>query len=95
MKTIEEAAREYGKSRYTPDVSRHIVSEAETAFEAGVAFAQRWIDVKDELPKQGQDCLFKNENCIYIGYYDYAVIRSFDKEIVRKNFTHWRPIELK
>ena len=98
MKTIE-AAKEYAhciweswKEDYPSDYECH-KSQSAHDFKAGVAFAQRWIDVKDELPKQGQDCLFKNENCIYIGYYDYAVIRSFDKEIVRKNFTHWRLIE--
>ena len=47
MKTIEEASNEYSKSFEDNDYT----IETESAFKAGVEFAQRWISVEDELPE--------------------------------------------
>ena len=94
MKTIEQAAIQlaptfwHNKTGQVTDLRRM----TEAAFIAGAAFAQEWISVDDEKPKQGQDCLFKIDNTLYVGYYDYSTFRDFDNNIVRENIAHWRPI---
>ena len=91
MKTIEEAAKEYSASREDNDYT----IETEMAFNAGVAFAQQWISVEEEMPIEPSKYLVKRYNEIEFcewkikgkskdGYwYDYLGI------------THWRPIERK
>ena len=49
MKTIEEAAKEYGR-KVSPQ-SDWTARNAEISFKAGVEFAQRWIPVEEELPE--------------------------------------------
>jgi len=46
MKTIEESAQEYAEK--TDKANAEWVMQD---FKSGVEFAQRWIDVKDELPE--------------------------------------------
>ena len=50
MKTIDEAAKEYRMSKIDDPFT---MPEAHIeAFKAGVEFAQKWIDVNDELPEK-------------------------------------------
>ena len=49
MKTIEEAAKEYGR-KVSPQ-SDWTARNAEISFKAGAEFAQRWIPVEEELPE--------------------------------------------
>lgn len=57
MKTIEDLALEYVNS-----TSIIFPEEAvKKAFKKGVEFAQRWISIEDELPKEGEEVLLFNE----------------------------------
>ena len=102
MKTIEEGLEEAyqkaGENAYFGN-----------GFKAGVEFAQRWISVEDELPKEGVSVLIKNDfGCIGIEILENGIWRMCTvekiagllnlKEYELEKFatpTHWRPIELK
>ena len=102
MKTIEEgldeAYQKAGENAYFGN-----------GFKAGVEFAQRWISVEDELPKEGVSVLIKNDfGCIGIEILENGIWRMCTvekiagllnlKEYELEKFatpTHWRPIELK
>ena len=104
MKTIEQAAMEYA----TQD--RKTRSE-HAAFAAGVAFAQRWISVEEELPEANTQVLVKiecmNKEKIFevfsLGSYDDWAKRWYILHLLIENkyhckhwhVTHWRPIEVK
>jgi hypothetical protein len=106
MKTIKEAIEEYiggydsdfyEADEVFPYSARAIVRNKERAFAEGVAFAQTWIPVEEEMPKNGQLVLIKNkEGDISTARYcenlksKFAI--DFD-EMSDKNITHWRPIE--
>ena len=81
MKTIEEAAYGY-----------NIVGKV--IFKKGVEFAQRWIPVEEELPKEMVCVLLKTE---YEGHISFDVGFLMDGKFKTKNSkpTHWRCIELK
>lgn len=64
MKTIEEASMEA--------ISDRTIS-VEELFKAGVEFAQRWIDVEDELPKANKE----EEGILYS---DYVLIKIKEYE---------------
>ena len=67
MKTIKEAAKEYAISLHADDCHlsiSEIEMYAKTDFEAGVEFAQRWIPVEEELPKNANEIILKNEKWI-------------------------------
>jgi len=92
MKTIEEAAKEYA-SRENNDYT----IETEMAFDAGVAFAQQWISVEEELPKHRSWVLVKTDLCNFPCQVCQVQIDRFvstDNFIVL-NITYWRPIERK
>lgn len=57
MKTIKEAALEYGAAMGS-DPSKPI-NESYAGFEEGVKFAQRWIPIDEELPPALQKVLIK------------------------------------
>ncbi len=87
MKTINEAAKECefhsigNQSHFTP----------EQIFRYGVAFAEQWIQVEDELPENEQDIICKNDT-----YYEclrYYKTGFKDGDYLKCHFTHWRPIE--
>ena len=83
--------------------------DAIKSFKGGVEFAQRWISVEDELPKEGVSVLTKNDfGCIGIEILENGIWRMCTvekiagllnlKEYELEKFaspTHWRPIELK
>jgi len=98
MKTIKEESLRWDceDSYYNHDVRN--------AFRGGVAFAQQWISVKDELPEEGVDVLLKgNFNRFKKGNLEEYQIHIGKR--LNVNFfthcgvhipapTHWRPIEL-
>ena len=89
MKTIEEAAKDYSKSKSSAEVFR---CAHETDFKAGVEFVQRWIRVEDELPSIGDHILIKlKRDKLKI----WRIFNEDDRILVSNYATHWRPIELK
>ena len=102
MKTIEEGLEEAyqkaGENAYFGN-----------GFKSGVEFAQRWISVEDELPKEGVSVLIKNDfgcfgiNVLENGFWRMCTVEKIAgllnlKEYELERFatpTHWRPIELK
>jgi len=98
MKTIKETATENAKhyleliypTKWKFEKERKIAEIAnESGFEKGVKFAQRWISVKDELPKIDDEVILKFEDgSKYIFVYNTTLKQCGN------NITHWRPIEL-
>ena len=89
METIEQIAKEYACGKSSSEVFR---SAHEADFKAGIEFAQRWINVEDELPSIGDHIL------IYLKRDKLKIWRIFnedDRILVSNYATHWRPIELK
>ena len=78
MKRLEEAAREYvddigfgmsTQSEYYEGYKTCLETEGEEAFKAGVEFAQKWIDVCEELPENNKLIMFKdNMDDIFLGH---------------------------
>ena len=93
METIEQEARKFAEENE--------IIKIKDAFRAGVEFAQRWIDVKEGLPKLPpigypykvlvMDIRNNNIDVYMISNQnDINILGSLTFE-----FTHWRPIELK
>lgn len=100
MKTIEEAAKEYTDSLKLDGchyASKELFEEyAEADFKAGVEFAQRWIPIEEELPKN-IEIFWKGEFEYDKGYLDFreSTFAEIKHLIKCTALTHWRPIELK
>ena len=102
MRTVELSAIEYAQSI---DDNNYTI-ETESAFIAGVQFAQRWIPIEEELPQHRIAVFVKmidrnipilatlntNDMCWY--FYDYSDNEWYGFASVKK-ITHWRPIERK
>lgn len=88
MKKIEEARRGLPENRGVLMSSLQLI--AEVSFESGVAFAQRWIPVEDELPEIGDQVIVKNEHRKEIR----KISSIYDIKDITEFATHWRPIEL-
>lgn len=94
MKTIEEAAKQYGE-KVSPH-STWTAKNVEISFKAGIDFAQRWIPVKEELPE-----IKKHDYQIFVkDIYGYNVLdidtdTDIKETLSLNDVTHWRPIELK
>ena len=111
MKTIEEAAQEFGEK--PAFVEKGIEIQTMAGFISGAKFAQRWIPVEEELPKNANEIILKNEKWITeynpngtrMGYMDNERKKLFYSAYWDENGqcysmseeqpTHWRPIELK
>ncbi len=105
MKKIKEASHEYFRAAQLGFEN----PGSEAGFKAGVEFAQRWISVEDELPKEGVSVLIKNDfgyfgiNVLENGIWRMCTVEKIAgllnlKEYELEKFatpTHWRPIELK
>ena len=113
MKTIEEAAKEYADKEAmdfpTGTMSNDEVSDwLNSAFKAGVKFAQRWIPVEEELPEVGAMVLTKMEkrhgNTWVQNYYstatrlenqgEWQTVNWVDHSISFGYITHWRHIDI-
>ena len=93
MKTIEEAAKEYVQSRpYSTLETPKLKDEAYDGFNVGVEFAQRWIDVEDELPPVNELVIAK-----YLNYEDEKILLlNYQGDEAELDYVcEWRPIELK
>lgn len=92
MKTISEAAKD-------PSINRGLLMSSisqisDVSFASGVKFAQQWISVEDELPKDRKLCIVKdcnNEYRIMIGEH----IINWTYPFIEKGYiTHWRKINI-
>ena len=100
MKTIEEVASEYAIKQHTDDemfAPDRFSSVAD--FLAGVAFAQHWKSVDEELPEVGVYVIVKDcDDSIHIarnaGNKRFCGFKTVH-DIVVFEVTHWRQIELK
>jgi hypothetical protein len=88
MKTIEEAARELIAHAHNGDYTNFV----QDAFKKGVEFAQQWISVDEELPKEDGAYLVKT-TAMYSGYF--VAKFTLRHKWYQREVTHWRPIELK
>ena len=102
MKSIEEAAIEHaGKTWPISQVDEWDSNElklfCKKDFQAGVEFAQRWIDVNDELPESFTSVLVRDNECSPIRSTALYMDGLFHPDFVltHKQVTHWRPIEYK
>lgn len=90
MKTIEESCAEFCEKLNS-------VYDEKQVFKAGVEYAQKWIDVKDELPNIGNVVLLKFDDDytqISTGIYNGSEFID-DFGFNEEKCTHWRPIEYK
>jgi hypothetical protein len=88
MKTINEAALEYLETVEVPDVVND--------FEHGVAFAQRWIPVEEQLPPNIKTILVRDNGISPIrstALYKDGVFYPDFNAISHKDVTHWRYID--
>ena len=106
MKTIEEAAKEYGRA--TGDNPDKPINAGYGGFMAGVEFAQRWIPVEEELPQKMQteptvskvvQVKSKNFKEPFCAFYDHLhniwIPYPFGSNSQILRITHWRPTEIK
>jgi hypothetical protein len=111
-RTVKEAAAEhaleYVKRKYSDLDTLAAKTEflaASGDFTAGVAFAQRWIPVEEELPEGtnfDNTCsdivlIIDDFRRVHVAYYDYEIGKwiCFEDNLSHLTFTHWRSIELK
>ena len=110
MKTLEEAATDYQTKIYEDVFEESSLSEQKLQcindFKAGVAFAEEWISVEEELPVFDKNKLIKGEQELYLVKMSIGSISckttykvSFLINDYRWNsesdwcyVTHWRPI---
>jgi hypothetical protein len=97
MKTIKQAATERANSLCFPKNKEGFRIMIHQAFCSGVAFAQRWISVDEELPKKNLPIIFKTERgSTHCGFYAECEFFTEDyQKFHMKDITHWRPIKLK
>lgn len=105
MKTIEKAAKELYPLNKPTMYTQFVAGLEQSAFKAGVEFAQRWISVEEELPPLNEYVLFKyseGEYCVGClnnhGYYCTTYIpadNDFSSIHLLSEVTHWRQIEIK
>ncbi|MCL2596237.1 MAG: DUF551 domain-containing protein [Paludibacter sp.] len=95
MKTIEQAINEFCKNVGRTGYGKTCYSQG---FKAGVEFAQQWISVKDELPKEYKRVIVKNQAGEWlVAFWNSeewclpytSFIQDFPFEV-----THWRPINI-
>jgi len=89
MKDKYQAVREIGNS-YRKRGEEAIALNIEATFLAGIEFAEQWIGVKDELPKQGDDILVKFKDGSIIAF---TVIANNFSTLI--DAVQWRPINRK
>lgn len=110
MKTIEEAAKEYQTKIYEDVFEEGSLSEQKLQcindFKAGIAFAEEWISVEDELPERCKKAtaynilVLKTEidgeiKGITLGYLMSDCWYTQLGKVKIESITHWRPINRK
>ena len=92
MKTIEQVVSECAEQSQLLSDFPHCKASVEYGVKKGIEFAQQWISVKNELPKNNDIMLVK----IFGGGIDTAFYTKFGMWIgVTGRVAYWRPIELK
>ena len=108
MKTIEEAAKEYAeKLNYSMEAKHNMCPmDFEISFKAGIAFAEEWISVEEELPERCKKAtaynilVLKTEidgeiKAITLGYLMSDCWYTQLGKVEIESITHWRPINRK
>jgi len=92
MKTIEEAAFDYANEK-----DDFFFEQTLDSFKKGVEFAQRWIPVEEELPKDNSIVLVRSifPKKPTTAFFIDKIFRCDFVGMSHKQVTHWRPIELK
>ena len=100
MKTIEQASVEYSKEQYDHDPIMRF--QCETHFEAGIEFAQQFINIEDEEPEYYDPVIIELQNGGVIAwrgwseiYGDTYTINGTDIYLMAKEVKRWRPINFK
>ena len=100
MKTIEQAASDFSKTRNNEKEIQFILDVE--AFKRGVEFAQRWILPSEDLPEHRTVVLAHVPMINYPFIFCYDQIKSkwfhlYDGEFYESEITptNWRPIERK
>jgi len=88
MKTISEAAKEFGRPVGDGTGNIDFANIAFDGFESGVKFAQQWIPVEGSVKWKDENVLLKGEDGRVYTISEYCNKRPI-------NITHWRKIELK
>lgn len=92
MKTIKEGLNEAYKK------ADHNAYFGNGLFHAGIKFAQKWIDVNDELPTTAGQYLVKAASVDIIAILNFIpehkVFVSQDTEFAINDVIFWRPIEI-
>lgn len=91
MKTIKEGMIEaYHKAGYNAYFGE--------GFYAGIAFAQKWIDVNDDLPSKAGQYLVKTKSVDFVAILDFLpghnIFISPDTGFAINDVTYWRPINI-
>ena len=106
MKTVKEAAKEYGR-KVSPQ-SDWTARNAEISFKSGVEYAQRWIAIEEDKPEKSYLQFSEEVICKFtfktnpqkqyheIGQYNHEKkwFEDSNGEIIER-VTHWRPIDRK
>ena len=104
MKTLEEKAKEAFvilgdkyfnilKETNPRGNFKHFIKMAvEYGFRHGYKTAQEWISVDDELPEKEMWIIAKSEYPETLPFYKSMFYVLENKEQLKINFTHWRPI---
>ena len=92
MNTIEDAAIDYSIDVV---IDSYVTNKVEKAFIKGAEFAQKWIDINDELPPLNKHIIIK---CATGGgeyFYSTSYLNSKLQaiEILTLNLQYWRLIE--
>ena len=100
MKTIEEASKEYSKTRNEEKEIQYILDME--AFKKGVEFAQEWIPIEQEYPPHMMEVLAKDTYTPFVAkwdtfkkgwyYYDTQARNWFETNTKPKE---WRPTDRK
>lgn len=100
MKTIEEAAIEHMSKINLSQENKQYVCKGDfgISFHEGVEFAQRWINIKEESPKDGETVITIRKKINGKTYYHLNSMTNGKWNIAMPDtseVTSWRPIVLK
>ena len=97
MKTIKEGIRHCIEClKYLSNYPPYEPESVEHGFVQGVAFAQEWISVEDELPEEPMDVLVRDNRRLACSVALYANEKFHPDNLLKhEEVTHWRPINRK
>lgn len=94
MKTIKEGIRHCIEClKYLSNYPPYEPESVEHGFVQGVAFAQEWISVEDELPESPQFVIVHKKNGVECGmFFDFKKRFMYGPEDQTSQIASWRPI---